>query len=105
MKTKSTSTSGNEMKAKFQVGDMVAIYYIDIYKNVKREIKKVKTVFDDGKIEFVDGYYAPQTNCRKLKPKKKLREVWLNEHNIQYHTWNVGEPQPATGYKKFKECK
>ena len=109
---------------KFEIGEVVMIYDRESVRYVK-----IKTVFPDGtltvrnyskkeKVEFGIEYPAHPKQCRKLKPKKKLRCIWINYCPDAYPgEWHVNQSdqdswrggtvssEPKHGWIKFREAR
>jgi hypothetical protein len=117
--SKSTSTSGSEMKAKFKVGDRVSVYFD--YNGPYKAVVSVDPTPDDKSVVVEwDGGCSPNKSilqrvhikqCRKLV-KKKLRELWVKtdgamsvlSHILQQDVSFDG-PIDTKGWIRFKECK
>ena len=118
--SKSTSTSGCESKSKFAVGDRVAIYQ-NGYRYLGTIIEfgvagsytansiRVKYNGDGG-----SKFWLHAKQLRKLKPKKKLREIWIKTDGAlsalsckleQDVYLGLMGPPGQKGWIRFRECK
>ena len=119
--TKSTSTSGSEMKGRFEVGDRVHVYgagysshsiqrgfceaeespWKAVIKSIDHNILVVRRLSD---YEVLSVY--PQ-QCRRLKAKKKRVVVWIAKSEIDSRRLLHSEPteQVLNNYVKFREVK
>lgn len=97
---------------KFEIGEVVMIYDRESVRYVK-----IKTVFPDGtltvrnyskkeKVEFGIEYPAHPKQCRKLKPKKKRRVIWLHTSEINARTIGYEPVESMKNlYIKFREVR
>lgn len=97
---------------KFKAGDRIAVY------DYTREVGKVTTVFDDDE-EIIGVWFDIDSEehvvhvkqCRRLKPKIKPREIFINEydnglneaHYLTKEDAKINKHRNAVATRRFRE--